>query len=143
MRGYRSLWFLDHMTDPKPTSTRRVAMSWRFLINEGDGSRGLMLNANHSLASKSGKTVTVYGLGDHGSDQQQLLESLQAKMTVNSDFRILLMHGSVSDKPMKGPTVKSDTVSDLLSQGFIDYVALGHNHRGGNTRPSSLQSRIS
>ena len=82
-----------------------------------------------SFKVASGKTVTVYGLGDHGSDQQKWLEALQAKMTVNSDFRILLMHGSVSDKPMKGPTVKSDTVSDLLSQGFIDYVALGHNHR--------------
>ena len=82
-----------------------------------------------SFKVKSGKTVTVYGLGDHGSDQQRLLESLQPKMTVESDFRILLMHGSVTNKPMKGATVKADTISDLLSRGFIDYVALGHNHR--------------
>ena len=82
-----------------------------------------------SFKVKSGKTVTVYGLGDHGSDQQRLLESLQSKMTIESDFRILLMHGSVTNKPLKGATVKADTMSDLLSKGFIDYVALGHNHR--------------
>jgi DNA repair exonuclease SbcCD nuclease subunit len=83
-----------------------------------------------SFKVKSGKTVTVHGLGDHGSDQQQLLESLKAKMTAQSDFRILLIHGSVSNMPtMAGPTVRADTVSDLLNQGFVDYVALGHNHK--------------
>ena len=84
----------------------------------------------YSFTTKSGKAVTVYGLGDHGSEQEQLLQSLKAKMTAQSDFRILLMHGSVSNMPtMAGPTVKADTVSDLLSQGFVDYVALGHNHK--------------
>ena len=82
-----------------------------------------------SFKVKSGKTVTVYGMGDHGSEQEQLLQSLKAKMTAQSDFRILLMHGSVTNKPMKGATVKADTISDLLSRGFIDYVALGHNHK--------------
>jgi DNA repair exonuclease SbcCD nuclease subunit len=79
---------------------------------------------------KTGKTVTVYGLGDHGSDQQLLMDSLKAKMTLQSDFKILLMHGSISNMPtMAGPKVKADTVSTLLSQGSLDYVALGHNHK--------------
>jgi len=85
---------------------------------------------SYSFTTKSGKTVTVYGLGDHGSEQEQFLQSLKIKMAAQSDFRILLMHGSVSNMPtMAGPTVKADTVSDLLSQGFVDYVALGHNHK--------------
>jgi DNA repair exonuclease SbcCD nuclease subunit len=84
----------------------------------------------YNFTTKSGKAVTVYGLGDHGSEQEQLLRSLKAKMTAQSGFRILLMHGSVSNMPtMAGPTVKTDLVSDLLSQGFVDYVALGHNHK--------------
>jgi DNA repair exonuclease SbcCD nuclease subunit len=84
----------------------------------------------YSFKTKSGKTITIYGLGDHGSEQEELLQSLKAKMTTQSDFRILLMHGSVSNvQTMAGPTVKADTVSDLLSQGFVDYVALGHNHK--------------
>lgn len=84
----------------------------------------------YSFTTKSGKAVTVYGLGDHGSEQEELLHFLKAKITAQSDFRILLMHGSVSNMPtMAGPTVKADTVSDLLSQGFVDYVALGHNHK--------------
>jgi DNA repair exonuclease SbcCD nuclease subunit len=84
----------------------------------------------YSFSTKSGKTVTVYGLGDHGSEQEQLLQSLKTKMTVQSDFRVLLMHGSVSSMPtMAGPTAKAETVTDLLSQGFVDYVALGHNHK--------------
>jgi DNA repair exonuclease SbcCD nuclease subunit len=86
--------------------------------------------AVYSFTTKSGKAVTVYGLGDHGSEQEQLLQSLKAKMTAQSNYRILLMHGSVSNMPtMAGPTVKADTVSDLLSQGFVDYIALGHNHK--------------
>jgi DNA repair exonuclease SbcCD nuclease subunit len=84
----------------------------------------------YSFTTRSGKAVTVYGLGDHGSEQERLLQSLKVKMTAQSDFGILLMHGSVSNMPtMAGPTVKADTVSDLLSQGFVDYVALGHNHK--------------
>jgi DNA repair exonuclease SbcCD nuclease subunit len=51
-------------------------------------------------------------------------------MTAQSGFRILLMHGSVSNMPtMAGPTVKADLMNDLLNQGFVDYVALGHNHK--------------
>ena len=84
----------------------------------------------YTFKVRSGKTVVVYGLGDHGSDQQQLLDSLKAKMTIESDFRILLMHGSISNMPtMAGPTVSADAVNDLLGQGLVDYVALGHNHR--------------
>ena len=84
----------------------------------------------YNFTTKSGKAVTVYGLGDHGSEQEQLLQSLKAKMTAQSGFRILLMHGSVSNMPtITGPTVKADLVSDLLSQGLVDYVALGHNHK--------------
>ena len=80
--------------------------------------------------TKSGKKVTVYGLGDHGSEQEELLQTLWAKMTTRSDFNILLMHGSSSNMPnLTGPTVKADTISDLLSRGFVDYVALGHNHK--------------
>jgi DNA repair exonuclease SbcCD nuclease subunit len=83
-----------------------------------------------TFKTRSGKTVSVYGLGDHGSEQEQLLQTLKTKMTVRSDFRILLMHGSVSNMPtMAGPTVKLDTVSDLLSQGSVDYIGLGHNHK--------------
>jgi DNA repair exonuclease SbcCD nuclease subunit len=84
----------------------------------------------YNFTTKSGKAVTVYGLGDHGSEQEQLLQSLKAKMTAQSGFRILLMHGSVSNMPtITGPTVKADLMSDLLNQGFVDYVALGHNHK--------------
>lgn len=85
---------------------------------------------SYGFTTKSGKTVTVYGIGDHGPEQKQLLQSLKTKMTAQSDFRILLMHGSVSDMPnLAGPTIMEDTVSDLLSQGFVDYVALGHSHK--------------
>jgi DNA repair exonuclease SbcCD nuclease subunit len=83
-----------------------------------------------TITTKSGKKVTVYGLGDHGSQQEQLLQSLKANMTAQSDFKILLMHGSASNMPnLTGPTAKAATISDLLSQGFVNYVALGHNHK--------------
>ncbi len=83
-----------------------------------------------NFAAKSGKKVSIYGLGDHGSEQEQLLQSLKSKMTTRSDFKILLMHGSASNMPnLAGPTAKADTINDLLSQGLVDYVALGHNHK--------------
>jgi DNA repair exonuclease SbcCD nuclease subunit len=81
------------------------------------------------LETKSGKKVSVYGLGDHGSEQEKLLHDLSARMGNEGDFRILLLHGSVSNMPnMAGPAVKSETVQKLLSSGLINYVALGHNH---------------
>jgi DNA repair exonuclease SbcCD nuclease subunit len=82
------------------------------------------------LQTKSGKNVTIYGLGDHGSDQEEELKKLKATMRTGSEFKILVMHGSVSSMPiLANPTVKSETVNDLFSSGFIDYVALGHNHK--------------
>jgi DNA repair exonuclease SbcCD nuclease subunit len=51
-------------------------------------------------------------------------------MTDDADFSILLLHGTISDMPqMVGPTVDTKTIADLLSQRYIDYVAMGHNHR--------------
>jgi len=83
-----------------------------------------------NFATKSNKKVTVYGMGDHDSEQEQALQSLTAKMKDQSDFKVLLMHGSVSNVPtMAGPTVKADVVGDLLNRGLVDYVGLGHNHK--------------
>jgi DNA repair exonuclease SbcCD nuclease subunit len=96
------------------------------LVKRLDADREPFLN----FKVKSGKTVTVYGLGDHDSDQQQLLESLKTKMTTQSDFGILLIHGSISNMPtMAGPTVKADTVGDMLGEGLLNYVGMGHNHK--------------
>jgi DNA repair exonuclease SbcCD nuclease subunit len=82
------------------------------------------------FTTKSGRKVTVYGMGDHGSEQEQALQTLTAKMKDQSDFKVLLMHGSVSNMPtIAGPTVKVDVVGDLLNRGLVDYVALGHNHK--------------
>jgi len=51
-------------------------------------------------------------------------------MTVQSDFAILLLHGSVSNMPtMAGPTVKADTVNDMLTEGLVNYIGMGHNHK--------------
>ena len=82
------------------------------------------------FTTKSGRKVTVYGMGDHGSEQEKVLQTLTAKMKAQSDFKVLLMHGSVSNMPtMAGPNVKVDVVGDLLNRGLVDYVALGHNHK--------------
>jgi DNA repair exonuclease SbcCD nuclease subunit len=84
----------------------------------------------YNFTTKSGRKVTIYGMGDHGSEQEQVLQSLTAKMKNQSDFNVLLLHGSVSNMPtMAGPTVKADVVGDLLNRGLVNYVALGHNHK--------------
>jgi len=83
-----------------------------------------------SIETKTGKKVSVYGLGDHGREQEEELRSLRKQMTEDADFSILLMHGTVSDMPqMIGPTVDTKMIRDLLSRRNVDYVALGHNHR--------------
>jgi DNA repair exonuclease SbcCD nuclease subunit len=83
-----------------------------------------------SFETSSGKSVVVYGLGDHGAEQAIELQNLKLMMHEGPEFKILLMHGSVSNMPhFVGPTVKSDTIEELLSSRCLDYVALGHNHR--------------
>ena len=80
--------------------------------------------------TKSGKTVVIYGLGDHGPDQEEELLKLKRTMHEGREFKILIMHGSVTNQPnFAGPAAKAETVNELFSQGLVDYVALGHNHR--------------
>lgn len=80
--------------------------------------------------AKSGKKIVIYGIGDHGSEQDTELERLKGTMHEGSEFKILIMHGSVSNMPnLVGPTAKAETINTLLSRGLIDYVALGHNHK--------------
>jgi DNA repair exonuclease SbcCD nuclease subunit len=87
-------------------------------------------NPRFELKTKQGMNVSVYGLGDHGQDAEKQLLELRKHMNQQGDFSILVMHGSVSSMPqMIGSTVKTDTISELLSRKYIDYVALGHNHR--------------
>jgi len=82
------------------------------------------------IETKGGKTISIYGLGDHGREQEEHLQGLRKQMTEDADFSILLMHGTVSDMPkMVGATLDTETVSDLLARRYVDYVALGHNHR--------------
>jgi len=83
-----------------------------------------------NIETRQGKRISVYGLGDHGREQEETLQELRKHMTGDADFSILLMHGTVSDMPqMVGPTVDTKTIGDLLSQRYVDYVAMGHNHR--------------
>ncbi|MGD0549262.1 MAG: metallophosphoesterase [Candidatus Bathyarchaeia archaeon] len=83
-----------------------------------------------NIETRQGKRISVYGLGDHGREQEETLQELRKHMSGDADFSILLMHGTVSEMPrMVGPTVDTKTIGDLLSQRYVDYVALGHNHR--------------
>jgi DNA repair exonuclease SbcCD nuclease subunit len=83
-----------------------------------------------SFETSSGKRVIVYGLGDHGAEQEAELQKLKMVMHEGPEFKVLLMHSSVSNMPhFAGPTVKSDKIEGLLSARYVDYVALGHNHR--------------
>ena len=83
-----------------------------------------------NLRTRGGKKVAIYGLGDHGREQEESLQRLTKHMTQESDFSILVMHGSVSTiSPMIGPTIKTEKISELLSKRYVDYVALGHNHK--------------
>lgn len=83
-----------------------------------------------SFEIREGKRISVYGLGDHGREQEEHLRELRKHMTGDAAFSILLMHGTISEMPqMVGPTVDTKTIGDLLSQRYVDYVAMGHNHR--------------
>jgi len=87
-------------------------------------------NPFFNIETKSGKEVTIYGLGDHGREQEEHLQTLCNKMNAENDFSILMMHGSVSAiSPVIGPTVRAEVISQLLSKRYVDYVALGHNHK--------------
>jgi len=83
-----------------------------------------------NFETKSGKKVIVFGLGDHGSNQEEEFLKLKGNMRGGSEFKILIMHGSVTSQPnLVGPALKSETIQEIFSRGLIDYVALGHNHR--------------
>lgn len=83
-----------------------------------------------NIDTKGGKKVTVYGLGDHGQEQVENLQQLSKHMNEENDFSVLLMHGSVSSiSPVIGPIIETETISQLLSKRYVDYVALGHNHK--------------
>jgi DNA repair exonuclease SbcCD nuclease subunit len=83
-----------------------------------------------NIETKHGKRISVYGLGDHGREQEVHLGELRKHMTGETDFSILLLHGTVSEMPqVVGPTVDTKTIGELLSQRYVDYVAMGHNHR--------------
>lgn len=83
-----------------------------------------------NIETRGGKKVSIYGLGDHGREQGEQLRELRKLMTGNADFSILILHGTISDMPqMVGPTVDTKTIADLLSQRYVDYVAMGHNHK--------------
>lgn len=80
--------------------------------------------------TKTGKKIIIYGLGDHGSNQENELLKLKEKMREGDEFKILIMHGTVSGIPnLVGPTVKNETIAELLSKQLVDYVAQGHNHK--------------
>ena len=80
--------------------------------------------------TKQGMRISAYGLGDHGEDAETQLLELRKQMNQEGNFSILVMHGSVSSMPqMIGSAVKTETISELLSKKYVDYVALGHNHR--------------
>jgi DNA repair exonuclease SbcCD nuclease subunit len=82
-----------------------------------------------SVQTKAGKKVSIYGLGDHGREQEEQLRELRKQMAGDTDFSILLMHGTISDIPrMVGAAVDPKTIGALLSQRYVDYVAMGHNH---------------
>jgi len=80
--------------------------------------------------TKSGKKIIIYGLGDHGSNQEAELLKLKGTMREGPEFKILVMHGTISGVPnLVGPTVKTETINELLSRRLVDYVAQGHNHK--------------
>jgi DNA repair exonuclease SbcCD nuclease subunit len=87
-------------------------------------------NPRVNIDTKGGKRISIYGLGDHGREQEKHLEELRKQMTGDADFSILLMHGTITDMPQTvGATIETKIASDLLSQRYVDYIALGHNHR--------------
>jgi len=80
--------------------------------------------------TKSGKKIIIYGLGDHGINQETELLKLKRTMREGPEFKILIIHGTISGTPNQvGPTVKTETINELLSQRLVDYVAQGHNHK--------------
>lgn len=82
-----------------------------------------------NIQTKAGKRVSIYGLGDQGREQEEQLRELRKHMTGDTDFGILLMHGTISGiQRMVGAAVDPKTTGDLLSERCVDYVAMGHNH---------------
>ena len=80
--------------------------------------------------TKSGKKIIIYGVGDHGINQEPELLKLKEAMREGPEFKILVMHGTISGVPnLVGPTVKTETINELLSRQLVDYVAQGHNHK--------------
>ncbi len=84
----------------------------------------------YKFKTKTGVNVSVYGLGDHRHEQEKKLLELSKEMLTKDDFSILILHGSISTMPQfTGAAVKTEMINKLLSQRYIDYVALGHNHK--------------
>lgn len=79
---------------------------------------------------KLDKTVVrIYGLGEYGSDQREILSNFSSSFTrKGADFTILLMHSGLIDRPYALGAALS--TSDLRAlRGVIDYFALGHDHQ--------------
>ncbi len=88
-------------------------------------------NPRIDIKTKDDSTVRIYGLGDYGDQQEQMLNQLIGDMKrEGSDFGILMMHGSIMEMPrLAGATVSLTKMTPLIGGGLVDYIALGHNHK--------------
>ncbi|RLG01975.1 MAG: hypothetical protein DRN49_00140 [Thaumarchaeota archaeon] len=75
--------------------------------------------------------VRIYGLGEYGIEQRKILnEFLRSFSSGNTDFRILLIHGGLIDRPYPvGGVLSTADLASLYRSGLINYIALGHDHQ--------------
>jgi len=76
-------------------------------------------------------TVRIYGLGEYGAEQRKILNQYSKYFSSrNADFRILLVHCGLIDRPYPvGGVLSTADLASLYRSGTINYIALGHDHQ--------------
>jgi len=120
--------------DASPGFFERMGGNWLYVLDEKLGLLSYVdIGSNPSLDVKTGDAslVRIYGLGDYGIQQGEMLGQLMQSMKrEGSDYSILMMHGSIQEMPQaKGAVISLSKVAPLMGSGLVDYLALGHNHR--------------
>jgi DNA repair exonuclease SbcCD nuclease subunit len=112
----------------------RMGGNWLYLLDEKLGLVNYVdIDAKPSVDVRTddASVVRIYGLGDYGIKQEEMLDRLILKMRrEGSDYSILVMHGSIQEMPqVKGASISLSKMAPLIGSGLVDYLALGHNHR--------------
>lgn len=120
--------------DASPSFFERMGGNWLYMLDEKlDLLSYVDVDSNPSADVKSddATVVRIYGLGDYGIQQEEMLNQLIPKMNrEGSDYVVLMMHGSIHEMPqVKGSVISLAKITPLIGSGLVDYVALGHNHQ--------------